>query len=68
MSAMMLAGVAGPDGLKVAQVEIPKPGPGELLVKVAAAGLNRADLFAEAPAALEHMARNAHFGKIALWP
>lgn len=46
MSSTMLAGVADPDGLKVARVARPTPGPGELLVKVTAAGLNRADLFA----------------------
>ena len=46
MSGVMLAGVADPDGLKVAEVEIPSPGPEDLLVKVVAAGLNRADLFA----------------------
>ncbi len=46
MSSTMLAGVAAPDGLKVTEIARPNPGPGEILVKVAAAGLNRADLFA----------------------
>lgn len=46
MSSTMLAGVADPNGLKVAEIDRPRPGPEELLVKVAAAGLNRADLFA----------------------
>lgn len=46
MPSTMLAGVATSDGLKVARIEVPTAGAGELLVKVAAAGLNRADLFA----------------------
>ncbi|WP_019135824.1 zinc-binding dehydrogenase [Cellulomonas massiliensis] len=35
---------AGPDALQVKQAPDPVPGPGELLVEVAAAGVNRADL------------------------
>lgn len=46
MSSTMLGGIADPNGLKVAEIERPRPGPEEILVKVAAAGLNRADLFA----------------------
>lgn len=34
----------GPEALAVAEVPVPKPGAGELLIKVAAAGVNRADL------------------------
>lgn len=34
----------GPDVLKVGEVEDPRPGEGELLIRVAAAGVNRADL------------------------
>jgi NADPH2:quinone reductase len=30
---------------QVRDVEVPKPGPGQLLVRVRAAGLNRADLY-----------------------
>lgn len=38
------SGVPGPDALHVIEVDDPTPGPGEVLVDVAAAGLNRADL------------------------
>ncbi|WP_340314937.1 zinc-binding dehydrogenase [Rhizorhabdus argentea] len=44
MSQMMLAGVASPDGLTLQQVPVPQPDSGQILVKVYAAGLNRADL------------------------
>jgi NADPH2:quinone reductase len=40
----MLAGVASPEGIRIREVARPEPGPGELLVEVRAAGLNRADL------------------------
>jgi NADPH2:quinone reductase len=40
----MIAGIASPSGVVVAKVPRPDPGRGELLVKVIAAGLNRADL------------------------
>lgn len=40
----MLAGIASPEGLQIREIARPKPGPGELLVEVRAAGLNRADL------------------------
>lgn len=33
----------GPEGLVVAEVDTPEPGAGEILIRVAAAGLNRAD-------------------------
>jgi NADPH:quinone reductase len=42
----MLAGVACPGGLEVVDVDLPTPGDFDLLVKVASASLNRADLFA----------------------
>ncbi|MFF9770796.1 zinc-dependent alcohol dehydrogenase family protein [Streptomyces sp. NPDC014636] len=35
--------LGGPDVLKVEQVELPAPGPGEVLVRVEALGLNRAE-------------------------
>lgn len=44
MTAMMLAAVASEEGLAVREIARPVPGPGQILVKVAAAGLNRADL------------------------
>lgn len=34
----------GPEALQVQQRPVPKPAPGEVLIKVAAAGLNRADI------------------------
>lgn len=37
-------GFGGPEVLRIAEVEIPHPGPGEVLIRVAAAGLNRADI------------------------
>lgn len=40
----MKAGVASPEGLVVREVPEPKPGPADLLVRVRAAALNRADL------------------------
>ncbi len=42
----MLAGVASADGLRMAQVPIPSPAADQVLVRVRAAGLNRADLLA----------------------
>ncbi|MCL1897569.1 MAG: NAD(P)H-quinone oxidoreductase [Micrococcales bacterium] len=40
----MQKGVGGPEVLGVAQIPRPEPGPDEVLIKVAAAGVNRADL------------------------
>jgi NADPH2:quinone reductase len=40
----MKAAVVTPDGVKVQEVEKPSPGPDQVLVRVRAAGLNRADL------------------------
>jgi putative PIG3 family NAD(P)H quinone oxidoreductase len=34
----------GPEALRVAEAPMPVPGPGEVLIRVAAAGLNRADI------------------------
>ncbi|HEV2300600.1 MAG TPA: NAD(P)H-quinone oxidoreductase [Stellaceae bacterium] len=39
-----LRGAGGPEVLAVAKGPVPKPGPGEVLIEVAAAGLNRSDL------------------------
>lgn len=44
MRAVIATGAGGPDVLSVSEVPDPTPGPGEVLVAVAAAGLNRADL------------------------
>lgn len=46
MTASMNAGVATENGIELRQVARPQPGPDEILVKVAAAGMNRADLAA----------------------
>ncbi len=40
----MKAGIASPNGVTVTDVAEPKPGPADLLVRVKAIGLNRADL------------------------
>lgn len=44
MRAVVASGTGGPEVLSVAEVPDLEPGPGEVLVEVAAAGLNRADL------------------------
>uniref|UniRef100_UPI003F58E2A2 quinone oxidoreductase family protein n=1 Tax=Mycolicibacterium obuense TaxID=1807 RepID=UPI003F58E2A2 len=45
MQALVHAGSAGPDGLRLEQVPRPEAGSDEVLVKVVAAGLNRHELF-----------------------
>ncbi|MGH6954738.1 MAG: NAD(P)H-quinone oxidoreductase, partial [Alphaproteobacteria bacterium] len=44
MTAIEIAAPGGPEALRPARRPVPRPGPGEVLVKVAAAGLNRADI------------------------
>lgn len=44
MTAVIAETVGGPDVLKLAQRDVPSPGPGEVLIAVAAAGLNRPDI------------------------
>lgn len=44
MLAVTLTGTGGPEVLLPADVPAPRPGPGQVLIDVAAAGLNRADL------------------------
>lgn len=44
MRVIELAGFGGTDVLRMAETETPRPGEGELLIRVAAAGVNRADL------------------------
>ncbi len=44
MTAIAITAPGGPDVLKPVDVEVPKPGPGEVLIKVAAAGVNRPDV------------------------
>jgi NADPH2:quinone reductase len=44
MTAVVIATPGGPDALKITEQPTPRPGPGQLLVKVAAAGVNRPDV------------------------
>ena len=44
MTAVAITTPGGPEVLKAASVPTPKPGPGQVLVKVAAAGVNRPDV------------------------
>lgn len=44
MRAIAITSPGGPDVLKISEVPTPKPGPGQVLVKVAAAGVNRPDV------------------------
>lgn len=45
MRAIEIAAPGGPDALRVARRPVPRPGPGEVLIRVAAAGVNRVDVF-----------------------
>ena len=44
MTAIVLEGKGGPEVLKPLALAVPRPGPGQILVKVAAAGVNRPDI------------------------
>lgn len=44
MRAILLAGFGGAEVLRLGEAEKPQQGQGEVLIKVAAAGVNRADL------------------------
>ncbi len=44
MTAIAITTPGGPDALQPRAVPMPVPGPGQLLVKVAAAGVNRPDI------------------------
>lgn len=44
MSAVVAVEVSGTRAAQIVQIPVPTPGPGEVLVKVAAAGVNRGDL------------------------
>jgi NADPH:quinone reductase-like Zn-dependent oxidoreductase len=44
MKIVALQGFGGPDVLRIGEAEKPRPGAGEVLIRVAAAGLNRADI------------------------
>jgi len=45
MQAIEITRPGAPEVLKLSQREMPKPGPGEVLIEVAAAGVNRPDVF-----------------------
>jgi putative PIG3 family NAD(P)H quinone oxidoreductase len=45
MRAIVISAPGGPEMLVETQVEVPKPGPGDVLIEVAAAGVNRPDTF-----------------------
>jgi NADPH2:quinone reductase len=44
MTAVEISAPGGPDVLRPKTVPVPKPGPGQILIKVAAAGVNRPDV------------------------
>ncbi|MEO1204974.1 MAG: NAD(P)H-quinone oxidoreductase [Pseudomonadota bacterium] len=44
MTAIAIPEPGGPDALKPVEIETPEPGPGQVLIKVAAAGVNRPDI------------------------
>ncbi len=44
MTAIAISAPGGPEALKPEERQVPQPGPGEVLVKVAAAGVNRPDV------------------------
>jgi NADPH:quinone reductase len=44
MRAVVAPEPGGPEALRLADVAVPSPGPGEVLIKVAAAGVNRPDI------------------------
>jgi putative PIG3 family NAD(P)H quinone oxidoreductase len=44
MRAVVITRAGGPEGLAVREVPMPSPGPGEILVRVRASALNRADI------------------------
>ena len=44
MQAVQMSGFGGPEVLKLARVPVPPPGPGDILLRVAACGIDRKDL------------------------
>ncbi|MET0743968.1 MAG: NAD(P)H-quinone oxidoreductase [Microvirga sp.] len=44
MRSVVAAGSGGPEVLRIVERPVPRPGPGEILVRVAAAGVNRPDV------------------------
>ncbi len=45
MRAIEISAPGGPEALRLAERDRPRPGPGEVLIRVAAAGVNRPDIF-----------------------
>ena len=43
MRAVQFTSFGGPEVLRIADVDVPAPGPGEILVRVAGAGVNQLD-------------------------
>ena len=75
MRAIVITTPGGPDDLRLEEVPDPVPGPGEALVKVTAAGINRADAMQReggyppppgAPDARRQLDDSTHVGKILL--
>jgi NADPH:quinone reductase-like Zn-dependent oxidoreductase len=73
MTAIEIAAPGPPDVLRPVRRPVPRPGPGEVLVRVAAAGVNRPDLLQRSarPAWLwgrsaRLMEASAHIGKLVL--
>ena len=50
MKAIWMTGKGGPEVLQLREVDRPTPEPGEVLIRVAAAGLNRADIYTRSSA------------------
>ncbi|MBM7131195.1 NAD(P)H-quinone oxidoreductase [Dyella mobilis] len=48
MQAIEISHFGGPEVLRLVQRPVPQPGPGEVLIKVAASGINRPDVFQRA--------------------
>lgn len=48
MRQVVFGGAGGPDVIRIAEAQVPKPGPGKVLVEVVAAGINRPDLMQRA--------------------
>lgn len=44
MTAITIDGKGGPEVLRSARIPVPRPGPGQILIEVAAAGVNRPDI------------------------
>ena len=44
MKAIQMTGVGGPEVLEIAEIETPEPGDGQVLIKVTATSVNRADI------------------------